>query len=162
MNSNRLSVNRWGGFLFPNADLLNDYRLYKWEGIIPRTQNWNGCERNTRTGYWYRYDSVIIEHTTPLLRLDALALSLSFLKIFVLSTSNYHTMRLKILRLALKLTKVILPSLIHADLTRLTPIQKASLGARHFLSMRILEEQNTADLYLQSKNKWKDWSQFLS
>lgn len=52
----------------------------------------------------------------------------------------------------LSLSKVILPSLIYADLTRLSPIQKLTLGIRHTLTMRILEKENTANQYLSKRN----------
>lgn len=57
-------------------------------------------------------------------------------------------MRLTLLKFALKASKV-LPSLVQADLTALSPVQKLTLGIRHTLTMKILELENTADLYLQ-------------
>ena len=64
---------------------------------------------------------------------------------------NHHKM-LPFLKMGLSLSKALLPSLIHADLTQLSPLQKLTLGLRHYLSMRILEVENTANAYLE-KNR---------
>lgn len=44
------------------------------------------------------------------------------------------------------------PSLVEQDLTQLSKPQKALLGMRHYLTMSILEKENTAETYLRNKN----------
>lgn len=45
-----------------------------------------------------------------------------------------------------------LPSLVEKDLANLTPLQKGILAIRYTLTMKILQEANTADEYLNTKS----------